>query len=135
MKITILDTYKLYREMLSLPDQRRDAFFDEHFLQPFAPMFETMGMPRSPSTFSCLSLSGSDTEAEDMLNQLITVNAWEEAEKTIEHAMENLEAADIAIPEAITLGIFLGDPSSLAHSHLGRCKCSTKHCWRHLVAA
>jgi uncharacterized protein YjaZ len=75
-----------------------------------------MGMPRNPSAFSCLALSGADDTADDMLNQLIAVNAWENAEKAIECAAANLKTAGIKVPEEITLGIFLGDPAGLAHS-------------------
>ncbi|UNC92052.1 DUF2268 domain-containing protein [Candidatus Contubernalis alkaliaceticus] len=116
MKINILDTRKLYIEMLSLPDNERSSFFDEEFLQPFAPMFELTRMPRSTEALSCLALSGVDDTAKDMLNRLITVDAWNEAKKTIEFAIFNLQKFGIKIPEEITLGIFLGDPVRLAQS-------------------
>lgn len=48
MKINILDSCKLYAEMLSLPENERGAFFDEKFLQPFAPMLERTRMPCNP---------------------------------------------------------------------------------------
>lgn len=116
MKINILDTRKLYTEMLLLPDNIRGTFFDENFLQPFAPMFERTRMPRNPEALACLALSGADNDAKDMLNQLIAVNAWEESRKAIEIAMADLQKAGIKIPEEITLGIFLGDPVKLAQS-------------------
>lgn len=117
MKINILDTRKLYTEMLLLPDNERGVFFDEKFLQSFAPMFEQTRMPRNPEALSCLALSGSDdAAAKDMLNQLIAVNAWSEAQKSIEFAISNLQKSGIEMPEEITLGIFLGDPVRLAQS-------------------
>ncbi len=116
MKINILDTRKLYLEMLSLPDNERGTFFDEMFLQSFAPMFELTRMPRNPEALSCLALSGADDSAKDMINSLIAVNAWSEAQKAIEFAMKNLQKAGIKMPEEITLGIFLGDPVRLAQS-------------------
>ncbi len=116
MKINILDTRKLYTEMFSLPENARSAFFDEKFLQPFAPMFERTRMPRNPEALSCLALSGADDTAKDMLNQLIAVNAWDEAQKAIDFAAENLQKAGIEMPEEIILGIFLGDPVRLAQS-------------------
>lgn len=116
MKINILDTRKLYTEMLLLPDDKRSTFFDENFLQPFAPMFEKTRMPRNPEALACLALSGVDNEAKDMLNKLINVNAWEESRKAIEIATADLHKAEIAIPEEITIGIFLGDPEKLAQS-------------------
>lgn len=93
-----------------------EPFFDEKFLQPFAPMFERTRMPRNPEALSCLALSGADDTAKDMLNQLIAVNAWGEAQKAIEFAMSNLQKSGIEMPEEITLGIFLGDPVRLAQS-------------------
>lgn len=116
MKINILDTRKLYTQMLSLPENERSTFFDEKFLQPFAPMFERTRMPRNPEALSCLALSGADDTAKDMLNRLIAVSAWDEAQKTIEFAMENMQKADIKMPKEVTLGIFLGDPVRLAQS-------------------
>jgi len=116
MKINILDTRKLYTEMLVLPENQRGAFFDEKFLQPFAPMFELTRMPRNPEALSCLALSGADDTAKEMLNQLTAVNAWGEAQKAIDFAMGNLQMAGIEMPEEVTLGIFLGDPVILAQS-------------------
>lgn len=116
MKINILDTNKIYTEMLSLPDNERGAFFDEKLLQPFSPMFERTRMPRNPEALACLALSGADHDAKDMLNQLTAVNVWDESQKALEIAMENLKKVGIKIPEEITLGIFLGDPVKLAQS-------------------
>ncbi len=116
MKINILDTDKLYTEMLLLPNNERDAFFDEKFLQPFTPMFERTGMPRDPDALSCLALSGADHIAKDMLDQLIAVDAWGQAQKAIEYAESDFEKYGINMPEVITLGIFLGDPVKLAQS-------------------
>lgn len=116
MKINILDTCKLYLEMLSLPDNERESYFDEKLLQPFAPMFELTGMPRNPESLCCLSLSGADDAAKEMLDQLNSVNTWGEAKKAIELAMENLRESEIGLPEEITLGIFLGDPVKLSQS-------------------
>lgn len=116
MKINILDTCKLYTEMLLLPYNERGAYFDEKFLQPFDQIFERTRMPRNPEALSCLALSGADDTVKDMLNQLIAVNAWGEAQETIESAMKYIDKYGIEIPEEITLGIFLGDPVRLAQS-------------------
>lgn len=116
MKINIIDTCKLYNEMLSLPNNEREAFFDEKFLQPFAPMFELTRMPRKPEALCCLALSGKDDATKDMLKQLIVANAWSEAKKAIELAMRDLQKVGIKIPEEITVGIFLGDSIKLAQS-------------------
>jgi uncharacterized protein YjaZ len=116
MKINILDTHKHYTEMLLLPNKERDSFFDEKFLQPFAPMFERTRMPRNSEALSCLALSGEDDTTVNMLKQLMAVNAWVEAHKAIEFAMSNLEKYGIKMPEEITLGIFLGDPVKLDQS-------------------
>lgn len=116
MKTNILDTRTLYTEMLSLSENERGAFFDEYFLQPFAPMLERTRMPRNPEALSCLALSGADDTAKDMLHQLIAANAWDEAQKAIDFAVENLQKAGITMPEEMTLGIFLGDPARLAQS-------------------
>lgn len=116
MKIKILNTGKFYHEMMALPDNERDAFFDEKFLEPFAPMFEQTRMPRNPDVLTCLAISGADSAANDMLNQLVAVDAWNEAALTIANAAENLQNVGIEMLEEVTLGIFLGDPEKLAQS-------------------
>lgn len=110
MKITILDTNQLYTEMLSLPDHERAAFFDKKIMQPFAPMFERMNMPRDPNALGCLSLSGTDNAIEEMLAQLRDSDAWNKAYQAIEFAEFNLQKSDIQIPDELLLGIFLADP-------------------------
>jgi uncharacterized protein YjaZ len=116
MKIKILDTNKFYHEMIALPENERDTFFDEKFLEPFAPMFKHTRMPRNPDVLACLVISGVDSAANDMLNQLVAVDAWNEAVLTIANAAENLQNVGIEILEEVTLGIFLGDPEKLAQS-------------------
>ncbi|HBC96657.1 MAG TPA: hypothetical protein DC034_07680 [Clostridium sp.] len=64
MEINILDTYKLYCDMMSLPNKDRSAFFNEKFLELFAPIFKKTMMPRNPEAMSCLPL----TTADDIAN-------------------------------------------------------------------
>jgi len=116
MKINILDTNHLYTEMLSLPDHERAAFFDKKIMQPFAPMFERMNMPRDLNTLGCLALSGSDNAIEEMLAQLRDSDAWNKAYQAIEFAESNLQKSDIQIPDELLLGIFLADPMVFAES-------------------
>ncbi|MFT8390922.1 MAG: DUF2268 domain-containing putative Zn-dependent protease [Sporolactobacillus sp.] len=116
MKKHILDTFKLYTQLLLLPDAARAAFFDRHFLQPFAPVFARTGMPRSPEALSCLPLLGADTAAKEMLGRLKAADAWDHAEKTIADAAVAFQEVDMAVPEEITLGLFLGDPTKLVQS-------------------
>ncbi len=116
MKINILDTHKLYIEMMKLPDHQRNDYFDENFLKPFAPVFERTRMPRNPEALSCLSLTGQDKIAENMLIQLADKNVWSEAQMAIELAVYQLKDMGIKLPEEITLGIFLGDPEKLSQS-------------------
>ncbi|MDH8679372.1 DUF2268 domain-containing putative Zn-dependent protease [Fusibacter bizertensis] len=116
MKINILDTHKLYMEMMKLSENRRYDYFDENFLKPFAPVFERTRMPRNPEALSCLSLTGKDKIAENMLVQLVDKNVWHEAHKAIELAVYTLKDTGIKLPEEITLGIFLGDPDKLSQS-------------------
>jgi uncharacterized protein YjaZ len=116
MKINILDTHKLYCEMLSLPDKDRAEFFDKKLLEPFAPVFEKTMMPRNPETMSCLPLSGTDDIANNMLNQLKTANVWDEARLAIETAVNTFQKAGLELPEETTVGIFLGDSQMLSQS-------------------
>lgn len=116
MKINILDTQKLYTELLLLPGHERAVFFNEKFLQPFAPMFERMMIPCDPGTLGCLALSGEDNAAKDMLNQLKNANAWSAAQKAVELTANEMQKAKIEMPEEVLLAIFLGDSTRLAQT-------------------
>ncbi len=116
MKISILETNKLYTEMLSLPDDKRVDFFDRNFLQPFSAMFERINMPRDPNLLGYLALSGADKLTSQMLKQLNDSDAWNEARQAVELALSNLQPTGITIPKEVLLGIFLGNPSMLEQS-------------------
>lgn len=116
MEINILNTHKLYCEMMSIPDKDRSAFFNEKILEPFAPMFEKTMMPRNPEAMFCFPLTGADDVAKGMLNQLMAMNVWTEARYVIENFINDLQKVGIKMPEKITLGIFLGNPQRLSQS-------------------
>ena len=116
MKVNVLKTNMLYQEMLALPDSERGAFFDEKLLQPFTPLYELTGMSRNPQAVSCLALTGTDAQAQEMLDRLTAADAWKKAHQTVESAVKNLQMAEISMPDTLTLGIFLGDPAMLALS-------------------
>ncbi len=125
MKTNILDTYRLYTEMMLLPDTERAAFFDQRIMQPFAPMYEMMNMPRDPGMFGGLALSGSDNTAKEMLARLLASDVWNKARQAIELAENELQKTDILMPADLILGILLADPMLLAeskgYSGLGSC--------------
>jgi uncharacterized protein YjaZ len=102
--------------MLALADDDRATFFDERIMQPFAPMFERMNMPRDPNMLGCLALSGADDTAREMLAQLHDSDAWNKARMAIELAGSNLQKLDIQIPDELLLGIFLANPMIFAES-------------------
>lgn len=99
MEINILNTHKLYCEMMSIPDKDRSAFFNEKILEPFAPMFEKTMMPRNPEAISCFPLTGADDVAKGMLNQLMAMNVWTEARYVIENSINDLQKVGIKMPE------------------------------------
>jgi uncharacterized protein YjaZ len=125
MIINIMDTNQLYKEMLTLPDQERASFFDKMVMQPFAPMYESMNMPRDPSTLGCLALSGTDKVIEEMLANLGDSDAWKKAYQAIEVSEKSLHKSNIKIPEELLLGILLADPmifaESQGYSGIGSC--------------
>jgi uncharacterized protein YjaZ len=116
MEIIIQDTYKLYKEMLNLPEEKRGDFFSNKFMEPFDPMFEIMHMPKTPEALACIPLTGNDAEIVDMLNILEKADAWNNARKTIEIAAERFRNAGVAIPEKVIVGIFLGNPVALSQN-------------------
>ena len=116
MKINILNTNQLYAELRSLPESERTAFFDEKFMQPFAPMFERMNMPRDPDALGYLAPTGTDNAIEDMLNQLCSTDAWNKVYQAMELAESSLIKSDIQVPDELLLGIFLANPMIFAES-------------------
>ena len=116
MKINILETNKLYTEMLSLPDDKRVNFFDRNCLEPFSAMFEIMNMPRDPNLLGYAPLSGADKLTSEMLKQLNDSDIWNEAQHAVELSLKNLPPTGITIPKEVLLGIFLGNPSILEQS-------------------
>lgn len=117
VKINILDTYHLYSVMMTLPDSKRADFFNEKILEPFAPMFEQMNMPRDPDLLGCLALTGTDRDATVMLTQLRDSDAWTKAREAIEQAENYLHKSDIPLPANLLLGIFLANPLIFAESN------------------
>lgn len=116
MEIIIQDTYTLYNEMLSLPEEKRKDFFSDKLMKPFDTVFQMMNMPKTPEALGCLPLSGYDAEMQRMLRNLVDNDAWNDAQKTIEIAEEKFKSVGIKVPQKIIVGIFLGNPEFLARN-------------------
>ncbi len=116
MEIIIQDTLNLYKKMLNLPEGERAQFFGDEILKPFNPMFEIMHMPKTSEALGGIQLSGRDSDIVEMLEKLEKVDAWNNAKKTMETAVQRFEKASIPLPEKVVVGIFLGNPEFLAMS-------------------
>jgi uncharacterized protein YjaZ len=116
MEIIIHDTYSLYKEMISIPNEKRGDFYEKKLIEPFQPMMKIMNMAANPEAMGCLPLMGRDVEAEEMLSKLNAANAWESAHKALETAAERFAAFGVVVPEKVVLGIFLGNPEFLANN-------------------
>jgi uncharacterized protein YjaZ len=116
MEIIIHDTYNLYKEMITRPDEERENFYENSLMEPFQELFKTMHMPTKPEAIGCLPLTGRDTEVIDMLNKLKIADVWNTALKTIENAAKRFKAAGVPMPEKVVLGIFLGNPDFLSNN-------------------
>lgn len=114
MEIIIQDTLNLYKEMLNLPEGERREFFSSELIKPFNRMFEIMHMPRTPEAMGCIELFGRDSRMLEMLEKLEKADAWNDAKRTMEAAVERFEKACISLPEKVVVGIFLGNPEYLA---------------------
>ena len=125
MKIDILDTYRLYTEMMLLPDAERTAFFDEKVMQPFSLMYKMMNMPRDPGAFGCLALTGNDEAVKAMLTRLQEADAWNKAHRAINQAGNALQKSGIPMPNDLVFGLFLADPmihaDSKGYTGVGSC--------------
>ena len=62
MRFIIQDTYTLYKEILSLPDQERIGFYRNKLMEPFLGLFEKMNMPLDPEAIGSFPIVGHDAE-------------------------------------------------------------------------
>ncbi|MDD7793450.1 DUF2268 domain-containing protein [Clostridium sp. 'White wine YQ'] len=115
MKIIIQDTLSLYKQMLNLAEGERRDFFSRELVKPFNPMFDKMHMPKTPEAMGCIELFGRDSKIIEMLEKLEKADAWNNARKAMETAVEHFEKASIPLPEKVVVGIFLGNPEFLAN--------------------
>lgn len=116
MKFVIQDTYNLYKEMLSLPDGERIDFYRNKLMEPFIGPFEKMNMPLDPEAIGSLPIIGHDAEMNMMLDKLKNADAWNKAYYAMETSVQRFQQANIAIPEKVVVGIFLGNPAVLANN-------------------
>jgi uncharacterized protein YjaZ len=116
MEFIIQDTCNLYKEMLNLPDEERIDFYKNKLMEPFLELFETMNMPVSPEAMGSLPITGHDAEMNLMLDELKNADAWNKAHDAIETSVQRFQQSDVAMPEKLVVGIFLGNPAFLANS-------------------
>jgi uncharacterized protein YjaZ len=116
MKFKIQDTYNLYREMLSLPDEERTDFYRNKLMEPFLGLFEKMNMPLDPEAIGSFPIIGHDAEMNLMLDRLKYADAWKKASEAMETSVQRFQQANIPMPEQVVIGIFLGNPAVLANN-------------------
>ena len=85
-------------------------------MEPFLELFETMNMPVNPEAMGGLPITGHDAEMNLMLDKLKNADAWSKAHNAIETSVQRFQQADVAMPEKLVVGIFLGNPDFLANS-------------------
>jgi len=115
MEITIQNTKSLYKELLSVPEEKRADFYESEFLKPYHELKEKY-MPSNPEWMGALPLSGHDQEIEEALDRLQAIDAWKVAKESIQNVSKRFKTAGIPMPEKVLLGIFLGDPAALANT-------------------
>lgn len=113
MEFVIHNTYNLYREMLSLPDEERLDFYRNKLMEPFLGLFEKMNMPLNPEALGSFPTIGHDTEMNMMLDKLKNADAWNKAYDAMETSVQRFQQAEVTIPEKMVVGIFLGNPAVL----------------------
>lgn len=115
MKFEIHDTYSLYKEILSLPDNERIDFYRNKLMEPFLGLFEKMNMPLDPQAIGSFPIIGHDAEMNLMLDKLKNAETWDKANEAMETSVQRFQQADIAMPEQVVVGIFPGNPAVLAN--------------------
>jgi len=113
MEFIIQDTYNLYKEMLNLPADERVDFYKNKLMGPFFELFAKMNMPLNPEAIGSFPVTGHDVEMNVMLEKLKSADAWNKAHNAMEISVQRFLQADVAIPEKVVVGIFLGNPAFL----------------------
>ena len=78
-------------------------------MEPFFELFTKMNMPLNPEAIGSFPVTGHDVEINAMLDRLENADAWNKAHKAMEISIQRFQQADIAIPEKVVVGIFLGN--------------------------
>jgi len=115
MQLDIIRTDLVYNEILKADHANRVGIFEGKILAPFKPMFAQMGMQIGLDQFGSLSLDKSEA-IEQMLSQLKSVDIWQASEEALRMCESDFEAVGLRCPEAIRVGIILGDSMSLQQS-------------------
>src|SRR5690625_6388583 len=108
MEITIQNTKSLYKELLSVPEEKRADFYESEFLKPYHELKEKY-MPSNPEWMGALPLSGHDREMEEALNKLQAIDAWKMAKESLQNDSKRFKSEGIPMTEKVFIGIFLGD--------------------------
>lgn len=116
MNVIIQQTNELYRDMYRLPVSERMTYFKEQITKPYDQMLQMMGMIPDPNMMNCLPLNSEEATVDQMLNELEAINAWGQAQEAIDDCIKAFEYSDLDLPEQVTVGLFLGNPDTLAGS-------------------
>ena len=116
MEFIIHNTYSLYKEMLTLPNEERMNFYENKLMEPFHELFRTMHMPMNTDKMGFMPITGNDADMNEMLDKLKNFAAWKIAHASIESAAVRFKNAGIPMPEKVVLGIFLDNPAFLSNS-------------------
>lgn len=115
MEIMIQNTNNLYEELLKLPANDREAFYEREFLKPYQKMKE-MYMPHDPKWMGALPLTGCDKEIKESLKKLQDIGVWKTAKEAIQEANKRFLHTGILVPDKVLVGIFIGDATMLINT-------------------
>lgn len=99
-----------------MPVNERKGFFKETLMKPYEQMLQMMGMASEPEMLNCLSITATEEKASEMIDHLVDVDAWKQAEEAIKKSLKAFEDSDLKLPEQVTVGLLLGDPDKLSGS-------------------
>lgn len=116
MKIRVVDTFSMYKEMMELPIEERLTFLEKDLLASFRSLYQTLNLPIREILKSLLAVDAESAVYTEMIEILKEKRILEKSVSRLKSAAILFEEAGIVLPEELIFGIYLGNAEHLRSS-------------------